>query len=270
MKIGIVVVIYNHWCGDSETCKAFQNSTVAPDCILIMDNSTKDYHNAEYCADQGWLYCSMGGNKGLTKAYNRGLELLKDRVDLVVWADDDTLFPADYISTLLEYVKEDSQASVFLPVVKSGEVYLSPAVFKNDEVVQIFSLNQLNGQEITGINSGMAVKISVYQNYRYDERLFLDYVDHDFTFWCRKNGIRFCVMDRIVIEQEFFGLSQPSAKSRRFRARIYTKDYRLFCSKCGRSPLRVFRDLAWYWIFTEYMCVKSWIKGFHRGKEKKK
>ncbi len=269
MKIGIVVVIYNSWCGDSQTCKAFQNSTVKPDCILIVDNSTRDYGNKEYCDKQGWLYCSMEGNKGLTQAYNRALELCKDQVDMVVLADDDTHFPSHYLNTLLEYEEKFPQASVFLPVVKTGEAFLSPSVFQNNKVLQIFSLDELCGKEITGINSGMAVRSSVYEKYRYDEQLFLDYVDHDFMYWCREHGIQFCVMDRILIEQEFFGVSQTSAKSRHFRARIYSKDYWRFCSKWGRNPFLILMDLAWYWTIVEYMCMKTWIKGLQRGRKKK-
>lgn len=260
MKIGIIVVVYNHWCGDSQTCKAFQDSTVAPDRILIMDNSTGDYGNEEYCAEQGWLYCSMGGNQGLTKAYNRGLERLKDRVDLVVWADDDTLFPQDYIATLLEYAEKNPQAEVFLPVVKSENYFLSPAIFREEKVFPITSLRDLEGEEMTAINSGMAVRSSVYDSYRYDERIFLDFVDHDFMGWCRANGVNFCIMERMLIQQSFFGDSRPSAKSRRIRARIYSKDYRVFYSKFGRGPLRISLEVLWYRLLTEYQILKTWMK----------
>ena len=152
-----------------------------------------------------------------------------------------------------------------MPMVKSGNYFLSPAIFREEKVFPIASLRDLEGEAITAINSGMAVRTSLYGHYRYDERIFLDFVDHDFMRWCRSQGVQFCLMEGILIQQSFFGDSLPSARSRRIRARIYSKDYRVFYSKSGRGSLRISLEILWYRLQIEYQCLKNWIKRFKVG-----
>ena len=56
--------------------------------IIVVDNSTKDFNNEKETKANNWTYLSMNGNAGLSKAYNRALDYLKDEDGIVIWFDD--------------------------------------------------------------------------------------------------------------------------------------------------------------------------------------
>ena len=253
MKTAIAIVIYNKWCGDSNTCQFLKNTNFPPDYVLVIDNSTKPVDNENYCKENGWTYHSMQGNAGLTKAYNAALNILKDKTDVIVWADDDTRFTDTYFESLKTHVSNNPDAAVFLPIVKANNTIISPCIFSTGEMIVAESVEALNGKEMSGINSGMAVKTSLYDNYRYDEGYFLDYVDHDFLRWCRLNSYSFCVMDDITLIQSFFAQSNPSKKAKRIRFNIYKKDYARFQRKCGVSRFRIIEHLLKKYIYEQFI-----------------
>lgn len=255
-RISVVIVMYNEWCGNSCSCKTITENTTQPDLVLIVDNSVKDMHNEEYCAQQEWLYHSMHGNAGLSKAYNAALDILEDRTDLTVWADDDTVFPEDYFEKLTEHATQKMDAEVFLPIVRTSEFILSPAIYTKRRVVPIQSVDTLQGKALTAINSGLAVRQSVYRDYRYDERIFLDCVDHDFMHWCRMNGKGIYVMRDLTLLQNYFLGSSTSFSARQNRAKILAKDTRVYESKCGKSRLLTEWDLFCRWLMVELSCLK--------------
>lgn len=242
VKTALVVVVYNQYCGNSVTCNTISAGSVQPDIILIVDNSTKEMGNLECCKKHGWFYHSMGGNVGLTKAYNAAISVLQNKADVVIWADDDTVFPADYMKKLVEAASAMPDNDVFLPVVKSKTMILSPAIYTRRRIVAIKELSDLENQQITAINSGMAVRLALYDDFRYDEAIFLDYVDHDFMCWCNLNGKKIQIMDDVLLFQNFFAESNPSNAARKHRMQIYCKDIRVFEAKHGKS--RVLTELG--------------------------
>ena len=253
MKTSMVIVVYNKWCGDSYTCQFLKNTNCPPDYVLVIDNSTKPIDNESYCKENNWIYHSMQGNMGLTKAYNEAISILKDMADVIVWADDDTHFPDLYFESLQNYIKENRNASVFLPIVKSRETIISPCIFSTKEMVIANSVNELADKKISAINSGMAVKMSLYNNYRYDEKYFLDYVDHDFMRWCNLTSKDFCIMEDITLAQTFFAQGNASKKAKRIRFNIYKKDYARFQRKCGVSWFVIINQLLRRFIYEQFI-----------------
>lgn len=252
MKTAMVIVVYNKWCGDSCTCRFLTTTPFPPDVVLVMDNSTKPMENESFCKQNGWLYHSMGGNAGLSKAYNAALEQIWDQADIIVWADDDTVWPADYFRSLHAHM-ESNDASVYLPIVKSDGVILSPCIFSTGEMGIAHSEEELKHCEISAINSGMAVKTQLYAHYRYDEKYFLDYIDHDFMRWCRQNAKAISIVDGITLHQNFFAKSGASKKSKRVRFRIYRKDYARFQRKCGVSYFKICDHLFRKFVYEQFL-----------------
>ena len=77
-SIVATIVIYNKSIENSITCKnilSFNEDSIE---ILIVDNSTSNYGNKTYCEKKNIKYISMGGNQGLSKAYNAAIDLSKD------------------------------------------------------------------------------------------------------------------------------------------------------------------------------------------------
>lgn len=253
MKTSMVIVVYNKWCGDSYTCQFLKNTKCPPDFVLVIDNSTKPIDNQSYCKENNWMYHSMQGNAGLTKAYNAALSILKDMTDVIVWADDDTHFPDLYFELLQNHIKQNQSANVFLPIVKSKDTIISPCIFSTKEMVIADSVDKLADKEISAINSGMAVKMSLYNNYRYDEKYFLDYVDHDFMRWCRLNSKDFCIMEDVNLEQTFFAQGTASKKAKRIRFNIYKKDYARFQRKCGLGWFKIIEQLLKKFIYEQFI-----------------
>ena len=68
--ITAIIVIYNTSCSDSISYQRLKEYGVR---MIICDNSTSDYGNQKIVEADGNVYINMGGNKGLSKAYNAAL-----------------------------------------------------------------------------------------------------------------------------------------------------------------------------------------------------
>lgn len=237
MDIYPVIVIYNRFCGDSPSCTALLQQGRRP---LIVDNSTHDCGNAAFCLAHGLERLDMHGNAGISRAYNAALEQLQGRDGLVLWLDDDTELPEDYFAALERAAGEDQEAQVFLPLVVSlgdQSTILSPCLYGKYKMRRVAAAEELTGRALSAINSGMAVRLSLYAHYRYDEALFLDYVDHDFMAMCRREGVGVHVLTDTRLYQNFSGDSHPTREQAMTRLNIFEKDFRVYGKKHGLSPL---------------------------------
>ena len=73
----------------------------------------------------------------------------------------------------------------------------------------------------------MVIHLKLFENYRYDENLFLDYVDHHFMMDMQNKNVQ--VLD-CVIHQEFSAEEKTSLESCLNRFRIFKKDSKYFYS----------------------------------------
>ena len=170
-KIAVIVVVYNKSCKGSITCQALKALRHTKVSVLVYDNSVRDFGNASYCEKQEWIYFSQGENVGISKAYNVCVDHLKKYM------------LAEYFDALNSAIN-DSGADIYVPLVFSAGRLLSPCKIKSNFNVSMFKDEQeallYNRRDITAINSGMAIKLNVFDNYCYDEHIFLDGVDHNF------------------------------------------------------------------------------------------
>ncbi|MDD6175931.1 MAG: hypothetical protein PUC59_09275, partial [Firmicutes bacterium] len=143
---------------------------------------------------------------------------------------------------------------VFLPVVMSGKRMISPALYGKYRVRAVDEPYKLTGRKITAINSGMAVRADIYQSYRYDESLFLDYIDHDFMRWCRQNKKEICIMENVILQQSFFSDSRPKKEQALARYRIFSKDFQIYASKKGNNKFITKLQLLKNRIHLELTC----------------
>lgn len=237
IDIYAVVVIYNAKCEDSKTCRSLMS--VEGVNVLVMDNSTGDFGNNEFCREKGWEYCSMGGNKGLSRAYNRALGLLEGKKGLVVWFDDDTTVPEDYFEKLKKGVSQNSDADIFLPKIFDERGLLSPCVIKGYRVKRGSGSDSFEADALTAINTGMACKLKVFEDYRYDEGYFLDYIDHAFIRDCKGRGLKFFVFDALL-QQSFSDNTHENLEADKARFRIFARDFSRFCRGDLRGRLYSF------------------------------
>lgn len=208
-KLYAVVLIYNKKVQDSITCKKISKMKIENIEIVILDNSIENLQNEEQCKKLGYNYLNMNGNKGISIPYNKAVEyVLKQKKatmdDFIIWFDDDTEITQEYFDVLQESIKDNKNIDIFAPIVygQDGVIY-SPndARFIKNRLIS----NEKDADSIkkyNAINSCLAVKISVYKNYRYDETLFLDQTDQNFFDDMRQLNKKFFTL-KTIIHQNF-------------------------------------------------------------------
>ena len=227
MAFAAAVVVYNTACQDSPTCRALQKLTDLT--VLIYDNSTRDFGNREFCESAGWVYLGGQGNLGLSKAYNACIDYLLDsqKADMLCLFDDDTDLEPAYFDAL-QKAREQSDGHIFVPMIEAGGRLISPCILRPGYRVQMFANRQealaYTGNDLSAINSCMAIDLEIFKDFRYDENIFLDGIDHNFTQQMKARGesihfIEYCC------NHAFSGVEKPPKASALVRFRIYAKDY---------------------------------------------
>ncbi len=250
MNFYVGVVLYNKDIRESLTCKQLLGIRQHNTKIYILDNSTIQNSNELYALKYQWIYINMGGNAGLSKAYNCFLEQLPVEDGVVIFLDDDTAIIQEYFDELEMAVSMYKDCDIFTPIIIGNDKKIwSPnraGFLKNSFITDV--KEKISDTEYNAINSGTAVRKSVLNNYRYDERLFLDQVDHKFYYDQRKAQRRFYKMQTVILQNFSQRNSDFDAESIWVRLQVRLKDimeygrilggkYKLlaFCKNCGIS-----------------------------------
>ena len=146
--------------------------------------------------------------------------------------DDDTIVDCNYFIALAAAAQAHPETDVFAPVVTDAKGILSPCVISGAICRRVKNVGELPGQGVSAINSGLAVRLWIFQNYRYDEGQFLDYVDHAFLrdIACNEKR-RICVLEGVELRQRFSGSEKLSREAAMLRYGIFKKDVTYFCAK---------------------------------------
>lgn len=263
-NIAAIVVVYNTFCGDSSTCQSLSALDRGNVRIVVYDNSTRDYGNQMYCSEKRWNYLGGKGNKGLSVAYNRAIEQLKQDgfSGIVCLFDDDTHLDSSYFDAVER--ADWTKSNIYVPFIFSSGQLISPCIGKkNFADCSTFGDEQeardYAGKDLSAINSAMALNISLFDDYQYDENLFLECIDHKFLMDMKEKGESIGFMD-YRCRHELSAHANPSKAAALARFRIYAKDLRyLLKSKSfaylwivGRRMqylVRCYRSFAFLWIF---------------------
>ena len=215
MDLTFIMVIYNKRLTDTLTFSSIRNWKDVQ--VVLCDNSTSDQGNERLAHEHGYRYICMQGNQGLAKAYNRALDAIGPGEGVICLLDDDTRLPADYPEKIRQAYARN-HAKIWLPLVKDQTGYLSPAIVTGYGWKRIAQPEDVDvpGVLLTGINSGMAVDRRIMQEYRYDERYFLDFIDHAFLRDMRCKNVPMMVLKDVVLHQTFSSdvQSKQAAKER--------------------------------------------------------
>ncbi len=275
MKTSIypVIVVYNKSIKDSITLNSIKDNAIPNDNVVLVDNSTSDFGIGEYCQSLGYNYISMNGNAGLSRAYNKALDYLNQKArpnDIVMWLDDDTEVTKEYFEMLQEEVIKDVKSEIFMPVIIGQDrVIYSPneGGFMRSKFMKTIN-DEVDMSKINGINSCLAVRYRVYDNYRYTEDLFMDLTDNQFFDDMRKRGTSVKIV-RTLIHQSFFqrgDAANITSVINRFRLRI--ADFMIYARKKGGRYLILALLKSYGWGVASGVKFKSprimWAC-FHQG-----
>lgn len=229
VRTAAVVVVYNRACGDSPTCESLLEQSGLPERILVFDNSTRDMGNRAFCRERGWEYLTENKNLGLSKAYNRAVSHFAG-MDWLCLLDDDTTLPGDFFTTAAAHIEECPDTDIFVPVLVQAGKVLSPWRQGAPRSRRFFDSPEACFAAPTGdllaFNSGMLVSMKLFEDYRYDERIFLDGADYRFLMDMRRQGRRLGVLP-VVCGQGFSGGERPGKEAALARFRIYAGDFRV-------------------------------------------
>lgn len=227
MKLSIVavIVVYNKKIEESITCKNILNSNYESIEVLIVDNSTSDFGNREYCIKEGLAYISMGGNMGLSKAYNAAVDACKKKnANVIILFDDDTEVTEEYFYKLDNALNTCPEVDIFAPIIygQDGVIY-SPNEYNFLRSKFIKSPDmEISQERFNAIASCLAIRMRVFDNYRFNEKLFVDQVDQNFFYDQRKKKAKFKKID-VKILQNFYQRGEnltPESGWRRLKLRI--------------------------------------------------
>lgn len=228
--LSAVVVIYNIRCEDSKTCRALEKLAIPGLRVLIYDNSTKELGNLDYCREAGWIYLGGTGNDGISKAYNRCVEyLLKAGAQgHVCFFDHDSSPNEAYFLSLDQEISAHGQG-IYAPFLYSANRLMSPCLLSENHRTKLLkdesAVLSAERRRLGAVNSCMAVGLELFREYRYDEKIFLDGVDHSFLLDMRGSG-RYLRVIPCRCEHGFSGDERPSLESAAARFGIYARDYR--------------------------------------------
>lgn len=251
MKFYIIIVLYNQFAGKSKVI----DGVFSCDVIFIADNSTDENileKNKDFCLEHKIKYIPMNGNKGLSVAYNRVIsEIPVDGNSWIVLCDQDTEISSAFISQYKKAISENPGKQIFCPIVKDSKGIMSPSRIQGKKYghSKLTDFN-IDIEKYSFINSCMCVNSLVFQDIRYDESLFLDFVDHDFV-----NAVRikyaenkFYVINDLQVYQNFSGVTKNSVQSDFARFKIYISDAywyygKWYKTKRGAFPLLLVRAI---------------------------
>lgn len=228
--IHAIIVTYNVRCGDSKTCQSLLRQNLHDFDVIVYDNSVRDYGNRDFCVEYGWQFLGGNGNKGLSVAYNTAIDYLRraNKTGWICLLDDDTTLPDNFVQNMSEYADSSQSTDILLPILWQNGKIISPCRTqrRNRYFRSVKECLASSPSELQAFNSCMTINLSVFSDYRYDERIFLDGVDHAFIrdMKCREKQIGIVPIE---CEQRFSGGEKVSHSSAVTRFRIYTKDSRI-------------------------------------------
>lgn len=232
--IHAIIVTYNVRCSDSMTCQSLLKQNSNGFDVIVFDNSVSDYGNREFCNEHGWRFLGGNGNKGLSVAYNAAIDFLWEAGETgwICLLDDDTTLPDCFIHELSEYVAAKQSMDILLPILRQNGKIISPCRIRRRN--RYFNLVKeclvVPPSELQAFNSCMTINLSVFSDYRYDERIFLDGLDHAFLRDMKKKGSLVAVVP-IECEQRFSGGEKAPKNAAISRFRIYIRDCRILYEK---------------------------------------
>lgn len=254
ISLGVVVPLYNKLIIDTpiyQSVSKFGSDYVK---IYICDNSTDmsiKVINKSFCGDDKYaIYLDMHSNAGYSKACNYAINIMRE--DAICIFDDDTRPCPDFFQRVLFHLENTpKEAKVFIPIVETSGVLLSPLRVFGPAIFRIKSPAKLNLEKCSAINSGLVFRREVFSQVRFDENLFLDFVDHALFRELHSKRIKLTLMPDVILDQNYSANSN-SLNAALFRAKIQYKDIREFYSV---SPLYSFYGAA----YIGYLIIKRCI-----------
>lgn len=188
-SVAAVIITYNV---ENDFKKRINKLKGKVDEIIVVDNGSKDKTISmlkELEREITIIY--LEENKGIAYALNKGINYsTKKGYNWILTLDHDSIITDDMIKNMLncyESFDEDfkEKVAMLVPIHVEEKEYKSNA----SSITQVSSVSYM--EVLTEITSGALTKAEIYKNIgMYDEKLFIDLVDHDYCLYLNKKGFK--------------------------------------------------------------------------------
>jgi rhamnosyltransferase len=189
MRISCVVVAYHPRTDQIEgLARSLIDSGAS---VVVVDNTeglSPDAH-----AEGELTTIRLGSNVGIARALNVGIEYAASTADAVLLFDQDSLVQKDFIALLTAQL-EVGEPGVVAPVAldkSMGAEYPSQRLTRFGYPVNVYARDASAPVRVDlVITSGMAITMATFAKVGLmDESLFIDYVDTEWCFRCRREHV---------------------------------------------------------------------------------
>ena len=189
----IITVIVTYNVGDSFRNNIDKIKEVVSEIIVVDNGSNEQTINMLREIENDFTLISLGENKGIAYALNKGIECgLEKGCKWILTLDHDSIPKKDMLDKMLEVYSSLSEEE------KDNIVMITPQHVeeKNSETPN----NSLQYEYVlTEITSGALTKAGYYNKNNYDEKLFIDLVDHDFCLGIYRNGYKIIRVNESIL-----------------------------------------------------------------------
>jgi GT2 family glycosyltransferase len=210
--------------------------------VFIFDNTDLEDWKVEVneIEDLNINYFHQKDNRGISFAYNWINDFaIKNKFEWIVFLDQDTSLPIETYKVYLEKASNISNNPIAVPKVYSNKKIISPSkfIFYRSILFNKIDQNFYKFKNISCINSGLIIKTKLFESLGgYNEKLKLDFCDHDFIEKVKK---KICFLEILNIDfiQDFSNDNNNKNQSIN-RYKIFVADIKQFSKT--RNKLIVF------------------------------
>ena len=209
--------------------------------VYIYDNS--DVPIEKEIQNKNVTYFFNGKNDGLSIAFNCFLQQsYKDHMDYLLLLDQDSLFDINQILGL----KNELQRK---PYDESVGIYACKAYPSNVKMEDLNYSNEDTVEEKMVISSGSFINLkSIFKKVKYDENLFVDYVDADFCRQLHEKKLKIMCYNKYPMEQSLGYLYHGYICHSAIRHYYMVRDLGYMNQKYYTKSVTVLKTLKFYFL----------------------
>ncbi|MBR7960849.1 glycosyltransferase family 2 protein [Burkholderia vietnamiensis] len=267
--LGALVILYRPTDAQLEALAAWRH---ACDALLVVDNTPRpDGRVRELCARDGIALLHHGNRGGIAGAYNAGLAaLFGNGVDAVALFDQDSSVPPGYFATMRGVCATraarpflagprifDENAQSFLPELATNGIGLRRLNLAPDAPLQRCAFL---------ISSGCVVSRAAFDVLgRFDETLFIDHVDTEYSFRALARNVPLYVVPSLVLshrigakQRHSFGPFEMTSMNHSWQRRYYSarNAVQLGIQYGLRFPVAIVPNLLTVWQVVQIALVE--------------
>lgn len=191
-NIVAIIVTYNVSSSFSKNVDALLDKVAE---IIVVDNGSKQETINMLDSLNGKIsLIKLNENKGIAYALNRGIEYaLNKSYEWILTLDHDSIVDTNMLTNMLKTYDKMTE------VEKEKVVMITPTHVEEKEMSNKIVINSGYEYVLTEITSGALTKAWYYSKNKYDEKLFIDMVDHEFCLEINKNGYKIIRVNSAIL-----------------------------------------------------------------------